>query len=116
LVREPLHERRLLLETIAPHPVKATPFLFPPKRPVWDRFVMGSGLFVHDARFSVMLARTATAHGAFCASAVDVVAFLDRGGRIAGIRARDLESGDELDDAGSDSARSSVRDLRLSTV
>jgi glycerol-3-phosphate dehydrogenase len=142
LVREALHERRLLLETIAPHLVKATPFLFPLKRPVWDRFVMGSGLFVHDAlagvhsavprhrhlsrtaclrdapalredalaggiryydaqvddaRFSVMLARTATAHGAFCASAVSVAAFLDRGGRIAGIRARDLESGDEFE-------------------
>jgi len=64
-VREALHERRLLLETITPHLVKATPFLFPLKRPVWDRFVMGSGLF---------------------------------------------------DDAGSDSARSSVRDLRLSAV
>jgi len=45
----------------------------------------------------VMLARTATAHGALCAPAVDVVAFLHRGGRIAGVRARDLESGDEFE-------------------
>jgi glycerol-3-phosphate dehydrogenase len=142
LVREALHERRLLLETIAPHLVKATPFLFPLKRPVWDRFVIGSGLFIYDAlagvhsavprhrhlsrvaclrdapalrgnalcggiryydaqvddaRFSVMLARTATSLGALCAPAVDVVAFLHRGGRIAGVRARDLESGDEFE-------------------
>jgi len=142
LVREALHERRLLLETIAPHLVKATPFLFPLKRPVWDRFVMGSGLFIYDAlaglhsavprhrhlsraaclraapslradalcggiryydaqvddaRFSVMLARTATAQGALCVPAADVVAFLHRGERIAGVRARDLESADEFE-------------------
>ena len=42
---------------------------------------------VDDARFSVMLARTATAQGALCAPAVDVIAFLHRGGRIAGVRA-----------------------------
>ena len=142
LVREALHERRLLLETIAPHLVKATPFLFPLKRPVWDRFVMGSGLFMYDAlagvhaavprhrhlsrtaclrdapalredalcggiryydaqvddaRFSVMLARTAAAHGALCAPAVDVTGFIHRGDRIAGVQARDVESGDELE-------------------
>jgi len=142
LVREALHERRLLLETIAPHLVKATPFLFPLRRPVWDRFVMGSGLFMYDAlagvhsavprhrhlsraaclrvapalradalrggiryydaqvddaRFSVMLARTATAHGALCAPAVDVIAFLHRGERISGVRVRDLESGGEFE-------------------
>ncbi len=49
LVREALHERRLLLETLAPHLVRATPFLFPLQRPAWDRFVMGSGLFIYDA-------------------------------------------------------------------
>ncbi|MCX6372382.1 MAG: glycerol-3-phosphate dehydrogenase/oxidase [Actinobacteria bacterium] len=142
LVREALHERRLLLETIAPHLVKATPFLFPLKRPVWDRFLMGSGLFMYDAlagvhaavprhrhlsraaclrdapalredalrggiryydaqvddaRFSVMLARTAIAHGALCVPAVDVTGFLHREDRIAGVRARDVESGDELE-------------------
>jgi len=142
LVREALHERRLLLETIAPHLVHATPFLFPLKRPGWDRFLMGSGLFVYDAlagvhsavprhrhlsraaclrdvpslradalcggiryydaqvddaRFSVMLARTATAHGALCAPAVDVIGFLHQRERISGVRARDLESGDEFE-------------------
>ncbi len=124
LVREALHERRLLLETIAPHLVKATPFLFPLKRPAWDRFVMGSGLLLYDslagmhsavprhrhlsraaclrdvpalradalqggiryydaqvddARFAVVLAGTATAYGAVCAPAVEVVAFLHQG-------------------------------------
>ena len=49
LVREALHERRLLLQTIAPHLVRATPFLFPLKRPVWDRLVMGSGLLLYDS-------------------------------------------------------------------
>jgi len=49
VVREALRERRLLLETIAPHLVRATPFLFPLKRRAWDRFFMGSGLFIYDA-------------------------------------------------------------------
>ncbi len=49
LVREALHERRLLLQTIAPHLVRATPFLYPLERPAWDRFVMGSGLLIYDA-------------------------------------------------------------------
>jgi len=48
LVREALHERRLLLERLAPHLVHAEPFLFPLRRPAWDRFVMGSGLMLYD--------------------------------------------------------------------
>ncbi len=48
LVREALHERRLLLEKIAPHLVHATPFLFPLKRAVFDRFYMGAGLALYD--------------------------------------------------------------------
>ena len=142
LVREALHERRLLLETIAPHLVQATPFLFPLKRPVRDRLVMGSGLLLYDAlagahpvvprhhhlsraaclrdvpalrrdslcggiryydaqvddaRFAVLLARTATVLGALCASAIDVVAFLHEGDGVSGVRVRDLESGGEFD-------------------
>jgi glycerol-3-phosphate dehydrogenase len=49
LVREALHERRLLLQTIAPHLVHMEPFLFPLQRPAVDRFVMSSGLSLYDA-------------------------------------------------------------------
>jgi glycerol-3-phosphate dehydrogenase len=49
LVREALHERRLLLKKTAPHLVHATPFLFPLKHRAWDRFYMGAGLFIYDA-------------------------------------------------------------------
>src|ERR1039458_10018549 len=49
LVREALHERRLLSEKIAPHLVHPTPFLFPLRRKVWDRFYMGAGLLLYDA-------------------------------------------------------------------
>lgn len=52
---------------------------------------------VDDARFSLMLALTATAHGALCAPAVGVIAFLHQEERISGARVRDLESGDELE-------------------
>ena len=137
LVREALHERRLLVEKIAPHLVHPTPFLFPLKHRAWERFYMGSGLFLYDAlaglhpamprhrhltrraclravpalrddsltggiryfdaqvddaRFSVVLARTAAAYGA-----VWVVDFLHEGERVAGARTQDLESGRELD-------------------
>jgi glycerol-3-phosphate dehydrogenase len=142
LVREALHERRLLVDKIAPHLVHATPFLFPLKHRVWERFYMGSGLALYDAlaglhpamphhhhltrraclravpglrddsltggiryfdaqvddaRFSLVLARTAASHGAVCVSALGVVGFLHEGDRVAGVRAEDLESGRELD-------------------
>lgn len=142
LVHEALHERRLLVEKIAPHLVHRTPFLFPLRRRVWDRVFMGSGLLLYDllaglhpamprhrhlsrgaclravpalrataftggiryydaqvddARFSLVLARTAASLGAVCASAVGVVAFLHEGESVAGARVTDLESGAEFD-------------------
>jgi glycerol-3-phosphate dehydrogenase len=142
LVREALHERRLLVEKIAPHLVHPTPFLFPLKRRAWDRLYMGSGLFIYDAlaglhpamprhrhltrraclravpalrddaltggiryfdaqvddaRFSLVLARTAAACGAVCASAVAVVGFLHEGESVVGVRVHDLEGGAEFD-------------------
>jgi hypothetical protein len=48
LVREALHERRLLVEKLAPHLVHPTPILFPLKRKAWDRVFMGSGLLLYD--------------------------------------------------------------------
>jgi glycerol-3-phosphate dehydrogenase len=142
LVREALHERRLLVEKIAPHLVHPTPFLLPLKHRAWDRLYLGSGLLLYDAlaglrpamprhrhlsrgaclravpslredalvggiryydaqvddaRFSLMLALTATAYGALCAPAVGVIAFLHQEERISGARVRDLESGDEFE-------------------
>src|SRR5664280_2023368 len=48
LVREALHERRLLAEELAPHLVHSMPLLFPLKRGAWDRVFMGSGLLLYD--------------------------------------------------------------------
>ena len=142
LVSEALHERRLLIEKIAPHLVHPTPFLFPLKHRAWERFYIGSGLFLYDAlagvhpavphhrhltrrsclravpalrsdsltggiryfdaqvddaRFALVLARTAASYGAVCVSAMGVVEFLHQNGRVAGVRAQDLESGGELE-------------------
>jgi len=142
LVREALHERRLLVDKIAPHLVHPTPILFPLKRKVWDRAFMGSGLLLYDAlaglhpamprhhhlsraaclravpslredaftggirfydaqvddaRYSLMLARTAASLGAVCASAAGVVSFLHAGEKVTGARVADLESGAEID-------------------
>jgi len=51
---------------------------------------------VDDARFTMMLARTAATHGALIANRARVVGFERSGTRITGARLRDLESGREL--------------------
>jgi glycerol-3-phosphate dehydrogenase len=52
---------------------------------------------VDDARFVLMLARTAATYGAHVATRAQVIGFLREGGRVTGVRARDLETGAELD-------------------
>jgi glycerol-3-phosphate dehydrogenase len=56
---------------------------------------------VDDARHTMMLARTAAAYGALCASSTRVLGFLREGDgnnyRVAGVHVRDLESGAEFD-------------------
>ncbi|GAA1437853.1 glycerol-3-phosphate dehydrogenase/oxidase [Nocardiopsis tropica] len=47
LVREALHERGLLLTTIAPHLVRPVPFLFPFARQ-WERAYIGAGVTLYD--------------------------------------------------------------------
>ncbi|CAI7975552.1 Glycerol-3-phosphate dehydrogenase 2 [Frankia sp. Hr75.2] len=48
LVREALRERSLLLETIAPHLVRAIPFLLPLTHHGWERAYIGSGVLLYD--------------------------------------------------------------------
>ena len=48
LVREALHERRLLLTRLAPHLVHTVPFMFPLRHPVWERGYIGAGLLLYD--------------------------------------------------------------------
>ncbi|NKZ00269.1 glycerol-3-phosphate dehydrogenase [Nocardiopsis alborubida] len=48
LVREALHERGLLLTTIAPHLVRPVPFLFPFAHH-WERAYIGAGVTLYDA-------------------------------------------------------------------
>ena len=52
---------------------------------------------VDDARLVVTLARTAAHHGALVATRTRVTGFLREGERVVGVRARDLESGAELE-------------------
>ena len=49
LVREALHERRLLAQRLAPHLVHATPFLLPLEHGYKDRAYMGAGLLLYDS-------------------------------------------------------------------
>lgn len=52
---------------------------------------------VDDARLVTTIARTAAAHGAHVATRVKVTGFLREGERVIGVRARDLESGADLE-------------------
>lgn len=49
LVREALHERRLLAQRIAPHLVRPIPFLLPIRQRTWSRVYLGAGLLLYDA-------------------------------------------------------------------
>jgi glycerol-3-phosphate dehydrogenase len=49
LVREALHERALLLTTLAPHLVEPVPFLFPLRHRTWERAYIGAGVGLYDA-------------------------------------------------------------------
>lgn len=48
-VREPLAERGLLLDRIAPHLVRPVTFLYPLRHRVWERFYAGTGVAMYDA-------------------------------------------------------------------
>jgi glycerol-3-phosphate dehydrogenase len=52
---------------------------------------------VDDARHTLALVRTAHHHGAAVASSVQVIGLLRDGERVTGVRARDVESGDEIE-------------------
>jgi glycerol-3-phosphate dehydrogenase len=49
LVREALHERALLLTSIAPHLVEPVPFIFPLRHRTWERAYVGAGIGLYDA-------------------------------------------------------------------
>ncbi|MGC1207173.1 MAG: glycerol-3-phosphate dehydrogenase/oxidase [Ornithinimicrobium sp.] len=54
LVHEALTERGLLLTKLAPHLVKAMPFLIPLEHRVWQRAYYGAGVTLYDALANVM--------------------------------------------------------------
>jgi len=48
LVREALHERGLLTDTIAPHMIRPVAFLIPLTSRIWQRVYFGAGVLVYD--------------------------------------------------------------------
>jgi glycerol-3-phosphate dehydrogenase len=52
---------------------------------------------VDDARYTLMLVRTAVQHGAAAANSARVIGFLREGEHVTGVRVRDLELGQEFD-------------------
>ncbi len=59
LVHEALTERGLLLTKLAPHLVKAMPFLIPLEHRVWQRAYYGAGVTLYDALANIMPGRRA---------------------------------------------------------
>ncbi|MGI8947153.1 MAG: glycerol-3-phosphate dehydrogenase/oxidase [Ornithinimicrobium sp.] len=59
LVHEALTERGLLLSKLAPHLVKAMPFLIPLEHRVWQRAYYGAGVTLYDALANIMPGRRA---------------------------------------------------------
>ncbi|MGY1632343.1 glycerol-3-phosphate dehydrogenase/oxidase [Geodermatophilus sp. SYSU D01186] len=54
LVREALHERTRLVQTIAPHLVRPLPFLLPLTAPAWQRAYYGAGVALYDVLSSAL--------------------------------------------------------------
>jgi glycerol-3-phosphate dehydrogenase len=52
---------------------------------------------VDDARHTMMIARTAASYGAICAASTRVTGFLREADHVAGVRVRDLESGEDFE-------------------
>ncbi|MCL1598748.1 MAG: glycerol-3-phosphate dehydrogenase [Actinomycetia bacterium] len=48
LVREALHERALLRQSLAPHLVWPVPFIYPLEHHVWERAYVGAGVTLYD--------------------------------------------------------------------
>lgn len=48
LVREALRERGLLVQRLAPHLVRAVPFLYPLEHRAWERLYAGAGVLLYD--------------------------------------------------------------------
>jgi glycerol-3-phosphate dehydrogenase len=53
LVRESLHERGLLLQSLAPHLIRPVPFLYPLRHRVWERSYVGAGVLLYDVLSSM---------------------------------------------------------------
>ncbi|HJS71491.1 MAG TPA: glycerol-3-phosphate dehydrogenase/oxidase [Acidimicrobiia bacterium] len=48
LVREALRERNLMLNRLCPHLVRPTPFIYPLRHRVWERFYVGAGVLLYE--------------------------------------------------------------------
>ncbi|WP_326568319.1 glycerol-3-phosphate dehydrogenase/oxidase [Amycolatopsis rhabdoformis] len=92
LVREALHERELMLTTIAPHLVKPVSFLYPLTHRGWERPYTAAGLLMYDTMGG---ARSVPGQKHLTrAGALRMVPALKRSALIGGIRYYDAQSDD----------------------
>jgi glycerol-3-phosphate dehydrogenase len=62
LVREALYERSLLIQKLAPHLVRAVPFLYPLTHRMWERPYVGSGVLLYDTMGTIGRASRGVPH------------------------------------------------------
>lgn len=48
LVKEALAERNLMVSKLCPHLVRPTPFVYPLRYPIWERFYVGAGVMLYE--------------------------------------------------------------------
>ena len=112
LVNEALHERELLLDSLAPHLAKPVSFLYPLTKKYVERPYVAAGITLYDvmarmvgaiqywdgrvddSRLTLTLVRTAVEYGALAANRVRVTDFVKTNGRVSGAEVTDLETGE----------------------
>ena len=95
LVREALHERALLLTSLAPHLVEPVPFLFPLRHRSWERAYIGAGVGLYDALAGRALRRSRATGTSRATAALELAPALRPDSLVGAIRYHDAR----IDDA-----------------
>ncbi len=95
LVFEALHERGLLLSTLAPHLVNPVSFLYPLQHRFWERFYVGAGVGLYDVMATVSRTNVLPWHRHLSrTSALELMPALRKDSLVGGLRYWDAQVDD----------------------
>jgi len=95
LVREALHERSVLTQTVSPHLIRPVTFLIPLTHRIWQRLYYGAGVFLYDLLAWIGKSKLPRHHHLSRRGALKLVPGLKRSSLIGGI----VYSDAQVDDA-----------------